>query len=142
MKFRNITVMTIVAIIAVVPIIMGFTSSYAIGVKSESSPKTEVLQRVDIHGTNYQAGMGVVKYAPNQIKPSQVQTGPEMVYIVSGELIYIGLGKPAKTIKAGDSFQIPLGEAHYSKGGKNGAIVIATWILEKNRPFVKLINTH
>lgn len=97
-------------------------------------PKTHVLQRVDLFA-NFQMGMGIAEFAPNAIKDSQLQTGPEVLYVLSGELTYFAKDKPAKKIKAGESYQIPVNEIHFSKAGPDGAKVLATWVLEKGKPF-------
>jgi beta-lactamase class A len=100
-----------------------------------TKPETQVLQRIDLSGTNYQVGMGTLGLSPNEIKNGQVQTGPEVVYVLSGEIMYFAKDKPARTIKADESYQIPAGEIHFSKAGPNGAKVLATWVLEKGKPF-------
>jgi quercetin dioxygenase-like cupin family protein len=44
-------------------------------------------------------------------------------------------GKPAMTLKAGDSFFIPAGQVHSAKNpGKKPAAVVSTYILEKDKP--------
>lgn len=120
-------------------LIIGVKFSYSEDLTSITGPTTQILQRADVLNTQYQAGMGIVKFAPNQIKPSQVQYGPELIYVVAGTINYIAKGKPEKIFKAGDSYQIPIGEIHYSKAGYQGATVVATWVLEKGKPFAKLV---
>lgn len=99
------------------------------------NPKAEVLQRIDLPKTHYQLGMGIVNYGPNAIKTAQVQNGPEILYILDGDISYVAKGKPPKNIKKGESYQIPVGEIHYSQAGPRGATILASWVLEKNKPF-------
>ncbi|NNM58863.1 MAG: cupin domain-containing protein [Legionellales bacterium] len=114
-------------------------SSLVYGAESTipSGPKTQVLQRIDVPNTTYQEGMGTVRYLPYQIKPSQSQSGPELIYVISGTWYYIAKDKPEKIVEQGQSFQIPPGEIHSSKAGPKGATVVAAWVLDKTVPFVK-----
>lgn len=102
---------------------------------SGSKPQTHVLQRVDIPGTAYQEGLGMTDFLPNAIKNQQMQTGPEVCYVLEGEITYVAKGQAPRIIKAGESYQIPTGEIHYSKAGPKGAKILATWVLEKDKPF-------
>lgn len=124
-------------IIAIIVYVATIGSGVAIADKKvvATKPQTRVLQRIDVQGTKYQAGMGIVEFAPNAIKAQQVQTGPEVCYVLEGEIVYMAKGQPARTIKAGESYQIPAGEVHLSKAGPKGAKVLATWVLEKGKLF-------
>ncbi len=77
----------------------------------------------------------MTEFLPNAIKNQQVQTAPEVCYVLEGEIIYVAKGQAPKIVKAGESYQIPAGEVHYSKAGPNGAKIVATWVLEKGKPF-------
>lgn len=65
-----------------------------------------------------------------------MQTGPEVVYVLEGELVLMSEGQASKTIKAGESFQIPAGSVHATKAGPQGAKFIASWVWEPAKPFV------
>ena len=121
-------------------LILGFLSAAGIcfaaeGTTSGVKPQTHVLQRVDVPGTAYQEGLGMTEFAPNAIKDQQMQTGPEVCYVLEGEITYVAKGHVPRFIKAGESYQIPAGEIHYSKAGQKGAKILATWVLEKGKPF-------
>lgn len=99
-------------------------------------PITRVLQRIDIPDSTYQEGMGIVHYEPNQIKPPQSQSDPELVYVLDGSLCYITNNAFKKIFKKGQSFKIIPGLQHYTKAGSNGATIVATWVFNKKVQFV------
>jgi len=98
-------------------------------------PQTRVLQRVDVPNTAYQEGLGITEFAPYAIKDQQAQTGPEVCYVLEGEITYVAKGREPKIMSAGESYQIPAGEVHWSKAGPRGAKILATWVLEKGKSF-------
>ena len=56
-----------------------------------------------------------------------------MVYVLRGELILMIQGQPAKTIKAGESFQIQAGVLHETKAGPDGAKFLASWVVKQGK---------
>ena len=69
---------------------------------SERKPQTHILQRVDVPGTAYQEGLGMTEFAPDAVKDQQVQTGPEVCYVLEGEITYVAKGQAPRIIKAGE----------------------------------------
>ena len=100
---------------------------------SRINPPTHVLQRITVPNTPYEVGMGIGEMAPDTMKSRRIQSGPEMVYVLEGELIFRVEGQPAKTIKAGESFQIQAGVPHETKAGSKGAKFLATWVVEPSK---------
>jgi quercetin dioxygenase-like cupin family protein len=60
------------------------------------------LQRISIPKSPYQMGMGITEFAPNSTKPAQKQTGPELCYVLAGEIVFMVEGQPPRTIKVGE----------------------------------------
>jgi len=61
--------------------------------------------------------------------------GVELGYIMEGEADLIVDGQPAKHLKAGDSYQIPLGAIHDAKvSGDKPLKVLTVYIVDKSRP--------
>jgi hypothetical protein len=54
--------------------------------------------------------------------------------MLDGEMVLMVDGQPDKTVKSGESYQVPPGAIHDAKIGPNGAKVIATYVVEKGRP--------
>jgi len=97
--------------------------------------KSDVLQRIDMPDTHYQMGLQKAVLAPNEVKARHMHTGPEVAYVLEGEVIITMDGQPEKRIKAGESFQYLAFAPHVSKAGPQGATVLATWVVEKAKSF-------
>jgi len=106
-------------------------AAYAVPTANE----TQVLERVDVNGMNREMGMGVSEFPPNAEKPRHMATGPEVCYVMKGEIILWVDGRPVKVIRAGGSFQIVANAIHVTKAGPEGATVIATWVSTPGKPF-------
>ncbi|MFT4438519.1 cupin domain-containing protein [Caballeronia sp. 15715] len=107
------------------------TTAYA----APSAKETQVLERVNVNGTNREMGMGMSEFPPGAEKPRHMATGPEVCYVVKGEIILQVQGQPTKVIRAGGSFQIAANAIHVTKAGFQGATVIATWVSTPGEPF-------
>jgi len=99
----------------------------ATAIKPPDSKETVVLQRVAIPGTNREMGLGIAEFSPNAEKSRHKATGPEVCYVLEGELIVEVDGKPAQHIRAGGSYQMPEDVVHVTRAGPAGAKVVATW---------------
>jgi quercetin dioxygenase-like cupin family protein len=61
--------------------------------------------------------------------------GVELGYIMEGEADLILDGKPAQHLKAGDSYQIPMGAIHDAKvSGDKPLKVLTVYIVDKSKP--------
>jgi quercetin dioxygenase-like cupin family protein len=61
--------------------------------------------------------------------------GVELGYIMEGEADLILDGKPAQHLKAGDSYQIPVGAIHDAKvSGDKPLKVLTVYIVDKTKP--------
>src|SRR5262249_51072430 len=93
------------------------------------------LQRHDLgaHGrevvqvrAEFDAGASVGKHT---------HPGEEIGYVLEGTLELEIAGKPNATVKAGDPIFVPAGTVHAAKNiGKDRAVVLATYIVEKGKP--------
>lgn len=94
-------------------------------------PPQVVLQRFDLPNTDYQHnGMSLITYAPHDLKPRHQHTGPEVGFVLAGEITIKLEGHPAQHYHAGESFQIPVDTYHTTEAGPHGAKVLATWMLK------------
>ncbi|QRP62849.1 cupin domain-containing protein [Rhodanobacter sp. FDAARGOS 1247] len=96
---------------------------------------TAVLQRVAIPGTNRQMGMGIAEFPPNASKPLHKASGPEVCYVLEGEVTVQVRGKAAAQYRRGDTFQFPTGVVHVTTAGRRGAKVLAVWAWVPGEPF-------
>lgn len=107
---------------------------------AEPAPRTQVLQRISIPNSTYQMGMGMTTFAPNATKAAQKQTGPELLYVLEGEVVFTVEGQAPKKFKAGDSYQNLPNLVHWTKAGPKGAKILAVWALEPGKPFKILVH--
>jgi quercetin dioxygenase-like cupin family protein len=96
---------------------------------------TVVLQRVPVPGTDREMGMGIAEFPPNASKPSHKATGPELAYVLEGEVTVQVDGQPTRVVHAGESYRMPAGVVHVTTAGPAGAKVIATWAWVPGKPF-------
>lgn len=96
---------------------------------------TVVLQRVPVTGTDRQLGMGIAEFPPNSAKPRQKADGPEVVYVIEGEVTVQIEGQPAVTFRAGETFKLAADVVHRTTAGPSGAKVVAAWVHTPGRQF-------
>jgi quercetin dioxygenase-like cupin family protein len=92
------------------------------------------LQKFDVPGTGYETVIGIAEIVPNVSIGRHTHPGPESGYMLEGEMVLMVQGQPDKTVKSGESYQIPPGAVHDAKTGPQGAKVIATYVVEKGKP--------
>jgi quercetin dioxygenase-like cupin family protein len=96
--------------------------------------KRTPLQKFDVPGTAYETVIGIAEITPNVTIGRHTHPGPESGYMLDGEMVLMIDGQPEKTIRAGDSYQVPAGAVHDARSGPKGAKVIATYVVEKGKP--------
>jgi len=92
------------------------------------------LQKFDVPGTNYETVIGIAEIVPNVNIGRHTHPGPESGYMVQGEMMLFIDGQPERTVKIGESYQVPSGAIHDARSGPQGAKVIATYVVEKGKP--------
>jgi quercetin dioxygenase-like cupin family protein len=93
------------------------------------------LQRFDIPGTNFETVIGIAEVAPDMSIGRHSHFGIESGYVLEGEAVMSIEGQPVRHLKPGDSFVVPIGVVHDAKAGPKGAKIIATYVVEKGKPF-------
>jgi quercetin dioxygenase-like cupin family protein len=96
--------------------------------------KRTPLQKFDVPGTNFETVIGIAEIVPNVAIGRHTHPGPESGFMLEGEMVLMVQGQPDKTVKAGESYQVPSGAIHDAKTGPQGAKVIATYVVEKGKP--------
>jgi quercetin dioxygenase-like cupin family protein len=96
--------------------------------------KRTILQKVAVPGTNDEAVLGIAEIAPNASFARHTHPGPEATYMLEGGMTLNVEGKPAMTLKPGDSYQLPPGTVHSGQAGSAGAKVLAVWVVPKGQP--------
>ena len=143
MTHRRLTTHLIVAIALLAGI--WSTQSASAQPKAAAPPgpvgfKRTELQRHDLTVPNHETVQARGDFDPGAAVPKHTHPGEEVGYIVQGELTVEVEGKPAQTLKAGDSFFIPAGTVHSGKNtGKAPAVVLSTYIVEKGKPLASMV---
>jgi len=96
--------------------------------------KRTPLQKFDVPGTNYETVIGTAEIVSNVSIGRHSHPGAESGYVLEGELVLVVEGQPDKTLKTGESYQIPVGAIHDAKARPSGAKVLATYVVEKGKP--------
>jgi quercetin dioxygenase-like cupin family protein len=96
--------------------------------------KRTPLQKFDVPGTNYETVIGIAEIMPNVSIGRHTHPRPESGYMLAGDMVLMVQGQPDKTVKTGESYQVPVGAIHDAKTGPQGAKVIATYVVEKGKP--------
>lgn len=96
--------------------------------------KRTPLQKFDVPGTTYETVTGIAEISPNVTIGRHTHPGPESGYMMEGEMVLMIQGQPDRTVKSGESYQVPSGAVHDAKAGSQGAKVLATYVVEKGKP--------
>ena len=79
--------------------------------------------------------MGMAEFPPDASKPRHKSTGPEVAYVLEGEVTVQVDGQPRQVVRAGESYRMPAGVVHVTTAGPAGAKVLATWVWVTGKPF-------
>lgn len=96
--------------------------------------KRTVVQKFDVPAGDRETVVAVIEIPPNSDVARHSHPGPEVDYLLEGEVNLMIDGQPPKTYKAGDSFVIPQGTIHGARSGPNGTKLVGTYIVEKGKP--------
>ena len=100
--------------------------------------RTETV-RHDLDGTGKEFVQVRGDFAPGAAFPLHAHPGVEIAYVIEGTVEYVFDGKPAVTLKAGESVYIPAGTVHSARNaGPGNASELATYLVEKGKPIVEL----
>ncbi len=96
--------------------------------------KRTVLQKNDFPGDKMSTLLVMIDIAPNFVVAKHTHPGLETGYVADGQITLTYDGQPEKTLKAGDSYTNPAGVPHIAKTGPQGVKLIATFIVDKDKP--------
>ena len=97
--------------------------------------KRTVLQQADISVPGREVVTAVADFQPGATPGRHTHPGEEIGYILEGTFLVEQDGKPAATLKAGQTFLIPAGTIHNATNtGSAPARILATYIVEKGKP--------
>ena len=99
-------------------------------------PKVEVLKQIDGPVAGYVTVLTRVHIAAGEQVSRHTHPGVESTYVLEGEGIVSRQGYPDRPLKVGDAFQVPSNLPHSVQIGPNGALAIANYVVEKDKPLV------
>jgi mannose-6-phosphate isomerase-like protein (cupin superfamily) len=96
------------------------------------------IKRTPLQTVDFPAGYNVVSViaqVADGCAGRHTHPGVESTYVMEGEAIIKVEGQPDRTVKAGESFQVPPGVPHDACTAKGQQFkVLATYIVEKGKP--------
>jgi quercetin dioxygenase-like cupin family protein len=94
----------------------------------------KILQKTEYPGDKYVAILVEVEIEPNAQVPRHTHPGVESGYLIAGSGTLSVKGQPDRVVKAGEGFQIPPETPHSLRNGPETSRVVATYIVEKDKP--------
>jgi quercetin dioxygenase-like cupin family protein len=96
--------------------------------------KRTVVQKFDVPPGERETVTAVIEIPANTDVARHTHPGPEVDYVLEGDLVLNVEGVGPKPYKAGDSFAIPQGTPHAGRSGPNGTKLLGTYVVEKGKP--------
>jgi len=96
--------------------------------------KRTVIQKFDVPAGDRETVVAVIEIPANTDVARHTHPGPEVDYLLEGDLVLNVEGVGPKPYKAGDSFVIAQGTPHAARSGPNGAKLVGTYVVEKGKP--------
>lgn len=104
------------------------------GAQQGAFKRTE-LQRTDLSAPGREGVMAVADIPAGAGSGRHTHPGEELAYILEGAILLEVEGKAPVTLKVGQAFAIPAGQAHSATNkGTAPARVLATYVVEKGKP--------
>ena len=114
-------------------------ASAAVAADAPPLPVRHILQTAPTSASpTSQIVVAEVVFAQGARLPFHTHPGEEAGVVKSGVLVMEIEGKGALTLKAGDSFVIPRGVAHQATAPDGETHVIATYVVDKDKPLLTL----
>lgn len=118
-------------------IVLSFAVAAVVAGLSAQQPgfKRTVLQQRDLSMPGREIVSAVAEFQAKATVGRHTHPGEEAGYILEGTIVLEQEGKPAVTLKAGQTFFIPPGTVHNATNNDSvPARVLATYIVEKGKP--------
>jgi quercetin dioxygenase-like cupin family protein len=93
-----------------------------------------VLQKQEFPGSQYATYLVKIDIVPNGAVGKHNHPGIEMGTVIAGETDLTVEGKAVQHLKVGDSYSIPAGVPHSATAGPQGSSLIATFVVNKDKP--------
>ena len=115
----------LVGVTLAVGVVLGLLGNRMLSAQDQSNDHLKggtVLQRTELKSApGWEAILVLRELPPGAESGKHTQAGNEIVYILDGSTIFEAAGKPAQTLKAGESFTTSAGEVHNVKNASKTA---------------------
>jgi quercetin dioxygenase-like cupin family protein len=108
----------------------------AIAQKSAGYP-LKFLRTTEYPGDKYACVLVKLDLAPGELVARHMHPGVESSYLAAGSVTLSVKGQPDFVVNAGDGYQIPPETPHSVRNGPEKSTIVATFIVEKNKPLVE-----
>jgi quercetin dioxygenase-like cupin family protein len=107
-----------------------------VGGKAQGQPgfSRTIIQKSEYPGDKYASVLVSIEIEPNGVVPRHTHPGIESSFLISGSCILSVKGQADRMVKSGDGFQIQPEVPHSVRNGPEKAVVVATFIVEKDKP--------
>lgn len=100
--------------------------------------QADVIKRTPLQKVEFPEGkvsvLTLIEVVPNGVVARHSHPGVEMLYVLEGTTELLIDGQPPRMLKAGDSAVNPVATPHMAKAGPAGVKLIATFIVDKDKP--------
>jgi quercetin dioxygenase-like cupin family protein len=107
-----------------------------VAIAQQSGIKRTPLQKLDFP-EGYNTVTAIAEVPAGGAAGRHTHPGAETGYVLDGELELVIDGQPPKTIKAGESYQIPPGAIHDAKAGDKPFKVLGVYVVKAGEPLAK-----
>jgi quercetin dioxygenase-like cupin family protein len=96
--------------------------------------KRTVVQKTELPDSKYVSVLAVVEIDGGIAVPRHTHPGVESTYVLDGDVELMVQGQAARTMKAGDGFQVAPETPHSARTGAKGVKLAITYTVDKNKP--------
>ena len=115
-------------------LVIAFTGLAAAAFAQQTGIKRTPLQKVEFPD-GYNTITAIAEVPEGGAAGRHTHPGIETGYVLEGELNLLIDGQPDKTLKAGDSYQIPAGVVHDAKAhGDKSLKVLGVYVVDRTKP--------
>ena len=105
--------------------------------QESSAYPLKFLNKTEYPGDKYACILVKLDLAPGQLVPRHMHPGVESTYIAAGSITLSVKGEPDLIVKAGDGYQVPPETPHVVRNGPEKSTIVATFVVEKDKPLVE-----
>jgi len=132
---RTIRVVAVATLIAAVA-----AALHVVQAQQQPGVKRTELQRRDLGAPGHEVVQVRVDLDPGYAFPGHTHPGEEIIYVIEGTWEFEIAGKTVRA-EAGDVLFVPAGTIHSAKNaGTGNAAELATYIVEKGKPLLTLVD--